>query len=232
MSYRYREHLIIFGMPELRFRTGRWSGPLTVPVMVQGKKVLLDSWGIARHADEAGTGAKLFTEADLARIEKYNALSEKSLDAVRILLTSRILQDPEAKREVLPSFLGGPLRPLFSWLATLGTNYVRREFGYTQEDQNRAEGNAHEIWAELARDLQASGGEYLIGGRLTYADIAMAVTLQGVEPTQAGPKLGPAYSRCWSTPSMQSEFRGLLEWRDRLYARHRARRTNPAGVTH
>ena len=142
--YRYREHLILFGMPELRMRTGKWRGPLTVPTLIEerdggGREVLGDSWDIARHADRSGDGAVLFPDAELARIEKYNALSERALDAIRIVFSARLLADPEAKAEALPAFVPGPLRRPLAGMATVGVAYIAREFGYSFEDRQRAE---------------------------------------------------------------------------------------------
>jgi glutathione S-transferase len=227
-SYLYREHLILFGMPELRIRTGKWRGPLTVPTLIEereggGKEVLGDSWDIARHADRGGGGAQLFPEAELARIEHYNRLSERALDAIRIVFSARLLEDPEAKAEALPTFVPHGLRRGLAGMASVGVAYIAREFGYSVADRERAEAELRSIYAELARDLRAAGGDYLVGGRFSYADIAMAATVHGIEPTPEAPaKLGPATVRCWSSSELKKEFGELAAWRDRLYAKHRS----------
>jgi glutathione S-transferase len=225
--YRYREHLILFGMPELRLRTGKWTGPLTVPALIEegpqgSKEVIGDSWDIARHADRQGEGARLFPESEFAQIEKYNRLSEEALDAVRILFSARLMKDPEAKAEALPSFVPRPLRRPLAGIASVGVAYIAHEFGYSVQDVERALAELRDIYSELSRDLQAAGGDYLVGGRFSYADIAMATTIQGLEPSKDAPvRFGEALRRCWGAAELQEEFKGLLEWRDRLYTRHR-----------
>ena len=72
------------GMPELRLRTGKWlSGELTVPALCAKDGVWMDSWEIARHAEEIGGGKPLFGSTDeLATIERTNKLSESALECV------------------------------------------------------------------------------------------------------------------------------------------------------
>ena len=66
--------------------------------------------------------------------------------------------------------------------------------------------------------LRAVDGDYLLG-RFSYADIAMAVVLEGIAPmAQVDPPLGPATRRCWSDPALAEEFEDLLHWRQRLTA--------------
>ena len=72
MPYRYEEHLLLFGMPGLRLRTGHLTGPLTVPAYCDGKLALTDSWEIARHSDLQSSREKLFPEESLAEIKKFN----------------------------------------------------------------------------------------------------------------------------------------------------------------
>lgn len=224
IPYRYHEHLILFGMPELRLRTGKWTGEVTVPALIVDGQVLGDSWDIARFADAKGASGKLFSDTELQRIEHYNQLSEKALDAARILYSARLLEDREAKAEALPAFVPGPMRSAMSWLANVGVSYIGREFGYSVADRERALETLKDCYRELKKDLEAAGGDHLVGGRFSYADVAMAATIQGLEPMEKGPvRLGPASRRCWGSSELKSEFQSLIDWRDRLYARHRAK---------
>lgn len=218
---------MIFGMPELRLRTGKWSGPVTVPALIEegpqgSKTVLADSWDIARHADRQGAGARLFPDSDIAQIEKYNRLSEEALTAVRILFSARLMKDTEGKAEALPSFVPNPLRRPLSSIASVGVAYVAREFCFNLEDLERTGSKLREVYLALSRDLKAAGGDYLVGGSFSYADIAMAATIQGIEPAQDTPfRISKGLGRCFGTIELKAEFKNLLDWRDRLYARHR-----------
>jgi glutathione S-transferase len=222
VSYRYKEHLIIFGMPVLRWKMRRWRGDVTVPAYVDGRVVCGDSWDIARLAEKQGHGAPLFPPEELPRIETYNWLSERALESLRILASLRLLESPEAQAEVLPPFVPGPLRRWLVGVARFAVAYIQREFGFGPESRAQALEQARSVWAELLRELRAAGGQYLLGGRLTYADVAMAVAVQGLKPVSVGPmRLPPAYERCWTTPELQDEFAELIRWRDRIYERHR-----------
>ena len=80
------------------------------------------------------------------------------------------------------------------------------------------------LTAELDRLEQALDGRpYLLGDAFSYADIAMALTLQQVHPVD--PRyivrmegLGPSGM---NVPELATRHAGLLAWRDALYARHR-----------
>lgn len=230
IAYRYREHILMVGMPELRFRTGKWlSGDLTVPALCAKDGVWLDSWKIALHAEEIGSGKPLFGSADeLAAIERFNGWSETAVDAMRSLLTRRIPLDPEARSEALAPIAPRFAHGMLSGVVKLGTRYIANQFGVGQElSDEHFLTEIHKVCIGLRDALAASGGRYLLGDRrgFSYADVVMAAALQGLKPVEhPSLKLGPATRRAWGTPALAAEFPDLLAWRDRMYGEHRPTR--------
>jgi glutathione S-transferase len=76
----------------------------------------------------------------------------------------------------------------------------------------------------LSTELAGRGG-YLVGGRFTYADIAMAMVLQGVSPvSERFMAVGPGGREGWTNEALKARYPELLAWRDDLYEKHRAKR--------
>jgi glutathione S-transferase len=230
ITYRYREHLVMVGMPELRLRTGKWfSGDLTVPALCAPEGVWLDSWKIARHAEEIGKGKSLFgSPDDLVAIARFNEWSETAVGAARSIVTMRIPKDPDACSEALD-----PIAPKFAhralgFVVKMGTAYIAGEFGV-----DRTLGEAPYL-AEIRKALlsfrealKVSGGNYLLGDAhgFSYADVVLAIALQAAEPVDHPSfRIKPATRKVWTTPELVSEFSDLLAWRKTIYEKHRSAR--------
>ncbi len=221
VPYRYIEHEILIGMPALRLKTRRFSGEVTVPVWVDHKSsvpVVMDSWEIAILADSKGQ-QKLFTGERLVELKEFNDQSEAALDAARALLLIRLDRNIEGRADALPPYVPSWLRKPLSGVARLGISYIKSEFQVDASAEAKYETRIRNVLTFLREKLRAGGGTHLIDHRLSYADIAMAVVLQGVSPVERHPyvTMGVGMRRCWSTPSLASEFADLLEWRDRLF---------------
>ena len=71
------------------------------------------------------------------------------------------------------------------------------------------------------RAALARTSPYLLGS-FSYADIVMAIVLQGVTPVgDRYWQLDPATRIAWTRDDLTAEFPDLLAWRDDIYARHR-----------
>lgn len=57
LPYRSREHVPLLGELALRLVARRPFGRVTVPLLIDGSLVLMDSVAIARHAESRGDGA-------------------------------------------------------------------------------------------------------------------------------------------------------------------------------
>jgi glutathione S-transferase len=69
----------------------------------------------------------------------------------------------------------------------------------------------------------ALGGRRTLASDFSYADLTMAVVLQMVSPVEDRfIRLGEARRRVWTDDVLAREFADLVQWRDDLYAAHRA----------
>jgi glutathione S-transferase len=221
IPYRYHEHLILFGMPGLRWKLRKPFGDVTVPALIAGRTRLIDSFEIARHVDVTGSGTPLFPEGKLSEIREVNRLSEVCLDAARAFTIFHILKDPEAQAEALPRFVPKNLRTWLRWIAPIGVNYIVREFNVRRKTATGYEEDYRQALQTFREKLAASGGSYLLGD-FTFADIAAAVALQGVEPVNHKTlPMGPATRRIWRHPELAGEYKDLLDWRDEIFQKHR-----------
>lgn len=206
----------MLGEPLLRVWTRRPFDKVTVPLLLAEERRLADSLAIARWADERGRGATLFPREHQPAIAGFNALSERLLEAARARVTPRIRDSPAACMEAVPR----PLRRLgkiAERMAAQGASFIMQKYA------TGAQSEALETMREGLRSLrEALGDKPYVLGELTYADIAMAVTLQAVVPvSDAHLFLGPATRRAWSEPALAEEFADLVAWRDTIYTRHR-----------
>ncbi|MBM4341813.1 MAG: glutathione S-transferase N-terminal domain-containing protein [Deltaproteobacteria bacterium] len=218
VAYRKVEYLPMLGAPMLRARLGRWSGKVTVPVLFASGQAHDDSLAIAQWAAGQGTGPELFPIGRATELLAWNRASEAVLAHGRALVTPRVAGDPSAALEQVPKGLRW-LGPLSAPLVALGVRYLRDKYALEAVGQNE---RRSAMRAELTALRQAlASGAHLLGA-FSYADIAMAVALQVVEPVGDGhQRLGPATRAAWREPELADEFADLIAWRDRLYDRFR-----------
>jgi glutathione S-transferase len=204
----------------LRATTGRWTGRVTVPVLVTGAgEVLTDSFDIARYAERVGSGAPLFPPEHEARLAEWNARSDEAMAAARGAVVTRLAASPAALLESLPKFARN-LGPLATALGRSGVRFFQRKYDLTAAagDQTKFRSALDALRAALA------GGRPYVLDRFTYADISAAVLLQAVVPVDHKYiRLGRATRATWTDGALASEYADLVTWRDGLYARHRHR---------
>lgn len=205
----------------LRLRLGKWGGKLTVPVMLTPKDgVLLQSYDIAQWADghsERPGAEQLFPPGLEEDVKRWNETSDRLLGWARIALTDELLADPAMLRKTVP----GNVRVL----GPLATMLTRRVVARLNAKYRSEGSSSFEEVLSLLREAQAAVKKgkdgYLVGGRLTYADMAMAVAVQVVKPlgrpfaTSARPPL-----KAFAAAELQAEFAGLVAWRDSLFEKH------------
>ncbi len=228
IEYRYREHLIWAGMPLLRCRMRRFSGDITVPVLFTGEgRWIMDSFQIARRADELGKEPKLFPEEKLEEIRHWNERCEEAADAARGLVLHRMKTDTKARLAALPSWIPEAVRPSLDFVSRIGIDYIRREF--RAEEKSYEEHRARvRSFALAVREALAGGKEFLVGGKFSYADVTVAGSLGIIRPvSREYLRLPDAIREVWTDHEIASEFSDILSWRDRLYASRRGKRVKP-----
>ena len=128
VSYRKAPYVPMLGEPGLRWRMRKLTGRVTVPVWIDGERVLTDSLEIAREADRIGHGTPLFPAGAEADIDAWNDLGDRMLAVGRARLTRRSREDEELRLELVPPPLRR-VRPLATRLASLGLRYFERKYG-------------------------------------------------------------------------------------------------------
>ncbi len=206
-------------LDELRMRVllRKARGRITVPVLFTPEGVLTDSWQIANYAESVGTGAPLLPPARLDEIEAWNRASERLLSAGRARSMVRAIGDFDAVVEALPDavkkypFVASPA-------GKIGVRMFNRKYGIRATDVLLHESTMRLELSHLRQAL-ADGRRYLLG-EFSYADVAMALALQLLEPLPESP-MGPASRAAATDDVLRASYGDLLRWRDRIHAVHR-----------
>lgn len=216
----YREYLPMVTTPRLRLLLRDFSGPITVPVLIDGKTALRDSLDIARFAEKRGTGAALFSDAADV-VETWTLTADQIAEAGRAITTFAVMHDPEASRESIPPFVPGAVRSLATPMVDLGARYLAQKYSFRESDRDAAEERMRSALERVANRLVESE---TLGDVFGWPDIAVAAALQFVKPAADWARLGRASRNCWTRSALADEFSDVLVWRDRTLAEHQSHR--------
>jgi glutathione S-transferase len=204
IDYRPVEHLPLVFEPVVRLASRRPFVKPTVPMLVT----------VARFAERTGRGEPLFPPGFAIEIEQWEETAESMMNAGRAELVRRLLGSDAALAESVPAPLNrfaSTMKPM----ARLATKFLGSKHQVNNVSGAQAEATIEAGLAKLRAALQRAGGRYLCGGGFSFADVAMAVTLQYVRPhPRVG--LGPALTEIWRNPGLERSSADLLEWRDQL----------------
>ena len=154
---------------------------------------------------------------DPAELERWVEKAEQMAQVGRAWLFSRHRTNPDALAEALPGFVPGALRRALAPSAGLAVRFLARKYD-VPEDAARA---VDETLRPILEEIRAAIADrpYLLG-TFSFADIAVAATLQAVRPW-SGASLGPASREAWTNEAIARAFEDVLTWRDGIYAKHR-----------
>lgn len=210
VDYRFRQYKPTLDELAMRFRLGRWSGTISVPVLVDDERGPVEgSEAIARLANELGEGPDLF--ADEGAVARWTELAEPALGYGRARSIDALIASPEEQSEALSAVMPRAVTPAFRWVAR--SIAARTKDKYAQPPRS-----AMTTFLDALRDALGSGSEHLIGDAITYADLLAASALEMVQPG-AQCRRGPRQRQSWTDPELAESHRDLLEWRDRLVER-------------
>jgi glutathione S-transferase len=197
--------------PRLRWKLRQWRGRVTVPVLFTSERVITESWDIALWAERNGSGSALIPNDKRAEISEWNAVSDRLLSAARSRAMLRALEQPLVLLEVLPA-------PLAKLLGERGARMSTRLFNakYAIDPSERAQYELV-IREELQRVQRAlhDGRRYLTG-ELSYADIAVGVSLMVLGPLPGEEEVG--IQKLGFEPELSAEFPSLRAWRNAVHA--------------
>lgn len=218
VQYEKVEFIPTLSNAALRARTRQWTGPFTVPVLIDDSGVYGDSFDIALRAEAIGRGAPLVPDDLRPDIEAWNTRADALATHGRIAATAAVCADRDARRASVPGFIPRAVRGLALPLVDVASHYLARKYGF--EVGARAPAiQAMRVELEGARDALA-GRPYLLE-RFTLADVSLASALQFVKPVHDDYiPLKPAFRRAWEVDELIADFGPVLEWRDRVFAEH------------
>jgi glutathione S-transferase len=217
--YRYHEHVPVLGELFLRFRArSRPSGTkASVPLLVDGNDVLTSSLAIARHVDKGGRAESLFPGHEEAEILRWADVSDRIIGAGRAHVLVGLRTNREAQLEAVPSFVPAALRGALRPMAVTAASFLGSKYDVPWNAE-----------AEVARTLRpaldeiraALGGRPHFFRRFTFADLAIAASLQVLRPPSRAP-IGPGTRAIWTNEALAGEYGDLLAWRDAIYSSYR-----------
>lgn len=222
VAYKAVEHIPMVFEPLLRLsrvvlRPAVREGKATVPALIDKGRVYNDSFAIAEHAEEVGSGAPLLPREKLSEIRGWIADTDRMLHAGRIRVLGRLAADGPALDEAVPPpmrFLGAAARPIAkSAVEFLGNKYRAGERSADAELEARMATVLERMESALASN------DYLVGA-FTFADVTAATAIEMVCPSDRSP-LGPEGRRVWTDRSLAAAFPRALAYRDRIYSAHR-----------
>lgn len=223
IAYVSRPFQPFIGELRLRRMLKRWHGPVTWPVLRDGRLVIAESYEIARYADDHTRGRRLFPKSEEPRIRAFNELSDRGLAAGRALTLRRMLDSPEALLGLAPK----PLRAapkLAERLAAFGIRQTQHKYGVDGGDDASHEHVLIDVLDALRAALKESPSRdnpRTLLAQLSYADVAMAQVVASVRFPSAGMRLGTAGRAAFESPRLAELYPDLVGWRDALYAHHR-----------
>ncbi len=218
VPYEEIAHVPLIGEARLRFAAGTAKGRVSVPLLVDGSRVVADSYAIARYADERGGGTPLFPKGAEGDVQAWNELSEQALRAQRVRYVGRITKDADALCEALPPFVPAVMRRALVPTARVAASYILGKYRDLHPEDPEAS-----LRSVLDRLESALGSRRYLLGDFSYADITMAVVLQFVHPVEGFLKIGPETRRIMIDELIAEAYPRLLAWRDGLYKQHRPR---------
>jgi len=187
----------------------------SVPLLADGERdvVVMGSLEIARHAESIGRAAPLFPRDAEKDIERWNDVADRIMHVGRAWVLRNILKSRDAQKEALPSFVPG----IFAASSSMAVSFLVKKYAVPVDLDPEVRQVLRPALEEVREALK--GKSYLLDG-FTYADIAIAASLQSVRPHDAAP-LGPATRAAWTNDELASEYDDLLMWRDAIVRKHR-----------
>jgi len=214
-------------LPGLHIRPTRKAGGTTVPVLVLADRTLRDSAEIMAYADEQAPAArKLYPAADDA--ERREVLLVETLcndrlgKASRLLAYHHMLGAPERLLDaVRPSLTRGQALA-FPLVIRLVRPLIRSRYGVGRERAEVALETARTCFAELGERL--GSGRWLVGDRLTAADITFASLAAVVLAPEGHPSIGSVNAADGAWREIMDELRATKAGAHalRLYREERA----------
>ncbi|MFL5898248.1 MAG: glutathione S-transferase family protein [Solirubrobacterales bacterium] len=200
----------------------------TVPVLQMDGRAIGDSTAIlaaleAKHLDRPLYPSKPDERARALELEDW--FDENLGPHARLLPFFELIQEPDLFAEVAAESVPGPLGKAKPVVGAYGRVYTSLRWGANKsEDAQRARNGIVAAFDKLEAELGEGDGEFLVGNRLTVADVTAASLFYPIVVPAEGP-LSPELPR----PTAFERFRESLDnrpgwrWVEETFRRHRHR---------
>ncbi|MBX7194162.1 MAG: glutathione S-transferase N-terminal domain-containing protein [Sandaracinaceae bacterium] len=236
VPYRFEAYTPMIGEPVLRARLSRIEGrlvreKLSVPILIDGPRVVHDSRAIAELVDEEAVARgerTLFPRESLEALDRWLDRLELAKKAGRLLATERMADDDEAILASMPPSWPGVVKRASLPVGRRACRFILDKYGGASFEGPSGRPGAYdrEGLRSLLRDVLVAAQDtiarydHLVGEELTFADLSLVTTLQFVAPSHELLTTSAAFDRSWSDPALAKELAPLLAARDRILAAH------------
>jgi glutathione S-transferase len=194
----------------------------TFPVLQIGGRAIGDSTAIIAELEARYPEPPLYpAEADERRraLELEDWFDEQLGSYIRLLVWHEALDDPEAFRRFSEPIVPRPLRRFATPISSL---FLNLRFGI--KDAQAAEDARARVLAALDRldaELEASGGDYLVGDSFTIADLTAAALFYPLATPPEGPRLPESAPEGFEAFRAPLKERAGYRWVEEMFRRHR-----------
>jgi glutathione S-transferase len=198
----------------------------TVPVLELDGRVIGDSTEIIAALDARYLDPPLYPskpEERLRALELEEWFDQNLGPHTRLLPFYELIQEPEIFAEVAANQVPGPLGKVKPLVGAYGRIYTSLRWGANKgEDAERARAGIVAALDKLEAELEGGDGEFLVGGRLSVADITAASLFYPLVVPPDGP-LPPDLPRPPAFDRFREELseRAGYKWVEETYRRHR-----------
>jgi glutathione S-transferase len=200
----------------------------TFPILTMDGRTLADSTEIIAALEERFPNPPLHPadpEERRRALELEDFFDEQLGPHARLLPFFELIQEPELFAEVAAETVPGPLGKVKPLVGAYGRAYTSARWGAASgEGAERARAGILAAMDRLEAELEAGGGEYLVDGSFTVADLTAASLFYPVVVPAEGPlspdqRRPPAYERFRESIAGRPGFR----WVEEMFRRHRRR---------
>jgi glutathione S-transferase len=223
------DHVRRSPLPGMHIPISLWltgGAHFTFPVLEMDGRRIGDSTAVIAALEERYPEPPLYPEDPDERMRALaleDFFDEEAGPYVRGLAFYELINEPRMFAEVASRMAPGPLAKSEAVAGIYARTYTSLRFGANKGDgAETARGKIAAAIDRLDAELEASGGEYLVGDRFSVADLTAASILYPL----VKPANGPLPADTPSPPAFERFREGFAErpgfiWTEEMYRRHR-----------